>query len=143
MDTSLQTLPLIFSTTVCLLSSPSNSINFKRRYIYIYIYRPASNTNRLHRTRKHLLKTTTNPPHTISHLICTLHKPYCFVSPIFHHMGIYSCISLGFCHISLEDFESNSIKCTDFHLVMHDANGATCTWALSACEDFCPRNKSK
>lgn len=67
---------------------------------------PASNTNGLNTGPGNTLKTQPTTPRTLSHVIHTLHRPCCLVSLVFHHIGIYSCILLGFCCISLEDFES-------------------------------------
>lgn len=62
------------------------------------------------KTRKHLVKNTHNHWSYgityVNHIIHAIHRHCCLVSPIFHHAGIYSCISLSLCHTSLEDFES-------------------------------------
>lgn len=62
------------------------------------------------KTRKHLVKNTHNHWSYgityVNHIIHAIHRHCCLVSAIFHHAGIYSCISLSLCHTSLEDFES-------------------------------------
>lgn len=69
------------------------------------------------KTRKHLVKNTHNHWSYgityVNHIIHAIHRHCCLVSPIFHHAGIYSCISLSLCHTSLEDFES--VKCHGKH----------------------------
>lgn len=69
------------------------------------------------KTRKHLVKNTHNHWSYgityVNHIIHAIRRHCCLVSPIFHHAGIYSCISLGLCHTSLEDFES--VKCHGKH----------------------------
>lgn len=126
MDTSLQTVPLIFSTPVCTLSSPSQTEDVEA----VGVGLPAVRTGNT--GLGNTLKTQLT---MLSHLIHTLHRPYRSVSPVFHHRGVYSCISLGFCHISLEDFELVKLES---HLVMPNANRAAHS---SQAEIFVPETE--